>query len=91
MSRIDESRPFVPVNIAVLTVSDTRTEADDVSGQTLVGRLRVEDMGQSEGQLEGLRASWILVEQIAELRGGTVRCRECQEHVPHSKAGPQAG
>lgn len=39
MSRIDESRPFLPVNIAVLTVSDTRTEADDVSGQTLVDRL----------------------------------------------------
>lgn len=36
MPRIDESRPFIPVNIAVLTVSDTRTEADDRSGNTLV-------------------------------------------------------
>jgi molybdenum cofactor biosynthesis protein B len=35
MARIDESRPFLPVNIAVLTVSDTRTEADDKSGRTL--------------------------------------------------------
>lgn len=35
MSRIDESRPFLPVNIAVLTVSDTRTPADDRSGDTL--------------------------------------------------------
>jgi molybdopterin adenylyltransferase len=35
MPRIDESRPFVPVNIALLTVSDTRGEADDVSGRTL--------------------------------------------------------
>ena len=35
MSRIDESRPFVPVQIAILTVSDTRTEADDKSGDTL--------------------------------------------------------
>jgi molybdopterin adenylyltransferase len=35
MARIDESRPFLPVNIAVLTVSDTRTEADDKSGSTL--------------------------------------------------------
>ncbi len=35
MPRIDESRPFLPVNIAVLTVSDTRGEADDKSGQTL--------------------------------------------------------
>ncbi|MBM3502883.1 MAG: molybdenum cofactor biosynthesis protein B [Alphaproteobacteria bacterium] len=36
---IDEKRTFVPVNIAVLTVSDTRTPADDKSGQTLVDRL----------------------------------------------------
>ena len=36
---IDESRPFVPVNIAVLTVSDTRTLADDRSGDTLAGRI----------------------------------------------------
>jgi molybdopterin adenylyltransferase len=39
MAKIDESRPFLPVNIAVLTVSDTRTEADDKSGQTLVERI----------------------------------------------------
>ncbi len=39
MSRIDESRPFIPVGIAVLTVSDTRTSADDRSGDTLVERL----------------------------------------------------
>ena len=30
---------FLPLNIAVLTVSDTRTEADNASGQTLVERL----------------------------------------------------
>jgi molybdenum cofactor biosynthesis protein B len=35
MSRIDESRPFLPVQIAVLTVSDTRTADDDRSGDTL--------------------------------------------------------
>ena len=35
MPKIDESRPFLAVNIAVLTVSDTRREADDKSGQTL--------------------------------------------------------
>ena len=32
---IDERRPFLAVNIALLTVSDTRTEADDRSGRTL--------------------------------------------------------
>jgi molybdenum cofactor biosynthesis protein B len=36
---IDPSRPFLPVRIAVLTVSDTRTAADDRSGDTLVERL----------------------------------------------------
>jgi len=39
MSKIDESRPFVAVNIAVMTVSDSREEADDVSGRTLVERV----------------------------------------------------
>lgn len=39
MSKITGERAFLPVNIAVLTVSDTRTLADDKSGQTLVDRL----------------------------------------------------
>ncbi|WP_114394867.1 molybdenum cofactor biosynthesis protein B [Oleisolibacter albus] len=39
MARIDETRPFLPVNIAVLTVSDTRDLASDKSGDTLVERL----------------------------------------------------
>ena len=36
---IDESLPFIPVNIAVLTVSDTRDMASDRSGQTLQDRI----------------------------------------------------
>lgn len=40
MSKIDESRPFLPVNIAVLTVSDTRSLAEDRSGDTLAERIR---------------------------------------------------
>jgi len=39
MSRIDESKDFIPVRIAILTVSDTRSLAEDRSGDTLVGRL----------------------------------------------------
>jgi molybdenum cofactor biosynthesis protein B len=39
MSRIDESRGFIPVGIAVLTVSDTRGLAEDRSGQTLADRI----------------------------------------------------
>jgi molybdopterin adenylyltransferase len=40
MPNLDESRPFIPVNIAVLTVSDTRTADTDTSGQVLVDRAR---------------------------------------------------
>ena len=36
---IDESRTFLPVNIAVLTVSDTRDLASDRSGATLAERV----------------------------------------------------
>jgi molybdenum cofactor biosynthesis protein B len=36
---IDENREFVPVRIAVLTVSDTRSLAEDRSGDALVERL----------------------------------------------------
>ncbi|WP_323006724.1 molybdenum cofactor biosynthesis protein B [Pseudorhodobacter sp.] len=39
MSRIDETKPFLPVSIAVLTVSDSRQMSDDKSGDTLVARL----------------------------------------------------
>ncbi|MFV0367028.1 MAG: molybdenum cofactor biosynthesis protein B [Hyphomicrobiaceae bacterium] len=35
MAKIDETRPFIPVRIAVLTVSDTRVLADDKSGTVL--------------------------------------------------------
>jgi molybdenum cofactor biosynthesis protein B len=39
MPTLDESRPFLPVRFAVLTVSDTRTRADDKSGGVLAERL----------------------------------------------------
>ncbi len=39
MSRIDETRPFIAINISVMTVSDTRTLADDRSGTIIVDRL----------------------------------------------------
>ena len=40
MAKIDEPRPFIPVRIAVLTVSDTRGPADDKSGNTLADMIR---------------------------------------------------
>ena len=36
---IDERRSFIPINIAVLTISDTRTANEDKSGDILVERL----------------------------------------------------
>ena len=39
MNRIDETRPFIPVRIAVLTVSDTRTEKTDKSGALLASMI----------------------------------------------------
>ena len=39
MPGIDESRPFRALRICVITISDTRTEADDRSGQVLVEKL----------------------------------------------------
>jgi molybdenum cofactor biosynthesis protein B len=39
MPGLDESRTFIPVNIAVLTVSDTRTLETDTSGKTLADRI----------------------------------------------------
>src|ERR1700744_3969066 len=39
MSSTDETKQFVPLNIAVLTISDTRSLADDKSGATLAERI----------------------------------------------------
>jgi molybdenum cofactor biosynthesis protein B len=62
---IDESIAFVPVHIALLTVSDTRTAADDVSGDTLAARVKdaghilaartilPDDQGRIAAQLKG--------------------------------------
>ncbi len=39
MSRLDETKAFIPLRIAVLAVSDTRSLAEDKSGDLLVARL----------------------------------------------------
>ena len=69
---IDESRAFLPVAIAVLTVSDTRTLADDTSGDTLVARVEAaghrvqarallrDDAGAIEAQLR----AWVADPEI---------------------------
>ena len=81
MSRIDETRPFVPVSIAVLTVSDTRTAANDTSGDALADRIakaghRVADRGivrDDAGLIEARLRGWIAdpVVDVAITTGGT--------------------
>jgi molybdenum cofactor biosynthesis protein B len=61
MPGIDESRPFVPLKIAVLTVSDTRELADDKSGTTLVERIA------AAGHVVANRA--IVRDEIEAIRG----------------------
>jgi molybdenum cofactor biosynthesis protein B len=67
MPGIDESRQFVPLKIAVLTVSDTRVTADDKSGATLVERIRaaghvVAERGIVKDEIKAIRQrvkAWI--------------------------------
>ena len=50
---IDESRIFKPIRIALVTVSDTRTRADDTSGDILAGR--IEEAGHELAKREIIR------------------------------------
>ena len=67
MAGIDETRTFVPVRIAILTVSDTRTLADDKSGDTLQERVKgaghiLADRAILKDDVEAIRAkvqAWI--------------------------------
>jgi molybdenum cofactor biosynthesis protein B len=60
MPRIDESRPFLPVRIAILTMSDTRSMADDKSGNTLC------EMIVSDGHVVADRA--LVKDDVAQIR-----------------------
>jgi molybdenum cofactor biosynthesis protein B len=67
MPKIDESRPFIPLNIAVLTVSDTRDMASDKSGGLLADLITaaghvLADRAIVADEIEAIRAkvrSWI--------------------------------
>ncbi len=75
------SNDVIPVNIAVLTVSDTRTEENDTSGQALVERLQAAghnliDKKISTDNLYTIRAwvsNWIASEEVEAvlITGGT--------------------
>ncbi len=59
MHGINESLEFKPVRIAILTVSDTRTQADDTSGDILVARL--EEAGHTLADRKILRDDRALI------------------------------
>ena len=48
---IDSTKEFKPINISVLTVSDTRTEATDKSGQILVKKIKEKGHGLTHKQI----------------------------------------
>jgi molybdopterin adenylyltransferase len=60
MPKLDSSRPFVPVRIAVLTVSDTRDVGSDTSGRTLA------DLIAAAGHQLADRA--IVRDEVAQIR-----------------------
>lgn len=64
MTRIDESRPFIPVRIALLTVSDTRVKETDSSGDLL------QKMAEEDGHEIADRQ--IAKDNIDDIRGITV-------------------
>jgi molybdopterin adenylyltransferase len=72
MPGIDESREFIALRIAVLTVSDTRTRDDDVSGGTLAERITaaghaIADYGLVPDNVAAIRArveAWIADPEI---------------------------
>ena len=72
MPGIDETKQFVPLSIAVLTVSDTRELADDKSGATLAERIeraghRLAARAIVKDEVEAIRAQvrpWIADKSI---------------------------
>ena len=72
MPGIDESRTFHPLRIAVLTVSDTRTEENDTSGRLLAERLvaaghELADKAIVTDEVEAIRAqvqAWVADENV---------------------------
>lgn len=64
MPGVDQNRRFVPVGIAVLTVSDTRSAADDVSGTILAER--IEAAGHRLAGRQIVRDEVAAIRQVAQ-------------------------
>ena len=70
MTRLDDSRPFIPLRIAILTMSDTRTLAEDRSGDALSTMATDPTGGYVESKhatlREALDAAHIVVGRLSE-------------------------
>ena len=81
MNKIDDTRDFIPVRIAVLTVSDSRTLAEDRSGDTLVARIEAAGhiladrmiLPDEQGEIADRLRAWCLDPEIDVIisTGGT--------------------
>lgn len=81
MHDVKQSRKFIPLNIAILTVSDTRIDSNDVSGNTLVAKLEQEGhhllhkkiVADNIYQIRAVLSAWIADEQAHAVitTGGT--------------------
>lgn len=71
---IDESRAFLPVRIAVLTISDSRSLAEDRSGDTLVERLQSAGHILADRQIERDEKSAIVARLHAWIEDADVDC-----------------
>lgn len=81
MSRLDLSKEFIPLKIAVLTMSDTRSLAEDRSGTVLVERLQAAGHKLADraickddiGQIQEQASKWIADRDIDVIitTGGT--------------------
>ena len=73
MSPSDESVDFIPLNIAVLTISDTRDERTDKSGKLLVDRLEAAGHCLFEKRIE--------IDHVYKIRA--IVAQWCAEEDPH--------
>lgn len=81
MNGIDASKPFQPVRIAVLTISDSRALSDDKSGDLLAARIAeaghaLADRALVRDEVDGIRAAirrWIADDSVDAVitTGGT--------------------
>ncbi|WP_091736677.1 molybdenum cofactor biosynthesis protein B [Phenylobacterium immobile] len=85
--RIDEAKPFTPVRVAVLSVSDTRDEETDTSGRLLASRVtsaghELADKAIVRDEVEAIRAqimAWVdggLVDAIVTTGGTGITGRD---------------